>query len=88
VPKKPLFTRKTKDRTAKNQIEKIVFNYRFTGNSRIEENDHDGIQQKQKVQTDQIQKICCMVIEFSDVGGLFSCVCDGGGAGLFRRVSG
>jgi hypothetical protein len=54
----------------------------------IEENDHDGIQQKQKVQTDQIQKICCMVIEFSDVGGLFSCVCDGGGAGLFRRVSG
>ena len=33
--KKPLFTRKNQDCTAKNQIEKIVFNYRFTGNSRL-----------------------------------------------------
>ena len=34
--KKPLFTRKNQDCTAKNQIGNIVFNYRFTGNSRIE----------------------------------------------------
>ena len=33
--KKPLFTRKNQDCTAKNQIGNIVFNYRFTGNSRI-----------------------------------------------------
>ena len=35
--KKPLFTRKNQDCTAKNQIGNIVFNYRFTGNSRIKE---------------------------------------------------
>ena len=33
--KKPLFTRKNQDCTAKNQIGNIVFNYRFTGNSRL-----------------------------------------------------
>ena len=35
--KKPLFTRKNQDCTAKNQIGNIVFNYRFTGNSRLKE---------------------------------------------------
>ena len=33
--KKPLFTRKNQDCTAKNKIGNIVFNYRFTGNSRL-----------------------------------------------------
>ena len=40
--KKPLFTRKNQDCTAKNQIGNIVFNYRFTGNSRIKINQRNN----------------------------------------------
>ena len=69
--KKPLFTRKNQDCTAKNQIGNIVFNYRFTGNSRVyapniasrrvlEKNDfvQEGLQRNAVYKDDKVYDLC------------------------------